>query len=133
MNLYYVKTQACDIENHFLHLFCKKMVNYCPTDKGNTSRGYHLECRGKLRIKVRHPEYSEGSPKLVPCYGLEIPRCTQDDVLYYICLMIACAKPEQLTQVAPSIRRSKSYVTVLASIAPSTPLIIKSAASTQPK
>ena len=50
----------------------------------------------------------------------------------HICAMSASPKAEHDSKVASSIRRSKSYVTVFALIAPSIPLTIKSAASTQP-
>src|ERR1017187_8666759 len=46
--------------------------------------------------------------------------------------MIASPKPLHFTSVAPSIWRAKSYVTVLAAIAPSMPLRTRSAASFQP-
>ena len=49
------------------------------------------------------------------------------------CLMIALPNSEHFSFVAPSIMRWKSYVTVLAPIAPSRPLMIKSAASPQPR
>jgi len=56
---------------------------------------------------------------------------------YPIFLITASPNPEHFTFVTPAspsafISRSKSYVTVLAEIAPSMPLMIRSAASFQP-
>ena len=51
--------------------------------------------------------------------------------LSHMCLMTASPNSEHLSFVAPSIMRWKSYVTVLAEMAPSMPLMIRSAASFQ--
>jgi hypothetical protein len=49
-----------------------------------------------------------------------------------ICLIISLANSEHLISFAPSICRAKSYVTVLAPIVRSNPLMIRSAASCHP-
>lgn len=59
------------------------------------------------------------------------------DAGQFMCLITASPNSEHLTLVTPGspsafMRRSKSYVTVLAEIAPSMPLMIRSAASVQP-
>ena len=49
-----------------------------------------------------------------------------------ICSMMASAKALHFRSVAPSMRRSKSYVTVFAPMAPSMPWMMRSAASVHP-
>src|SRR5512133_652689 len=50
----------------------------------------------------------------------------------YICSIILSPNTEHLISVAPSMSRAKSYVTRFEPMAPSMPLIIRSAASVQP-
>lgn len=52
--------------------------------------------------------------------------------LRYMRSMMAVPNSLVLTSVAPSMRRAKSYVTILSAIAASMPLTIRSAASSQP-
>lgn len=64
---------------------------------------------------------------------ISMPACSvlrQNSV--YMAAMIASPNSLHLISVAPSIKRAKSYVTRLFAIAPSIPVMIKSAASVHP-
>ena len=61
-----------------------------------------------------------------------LPRLKAGCTVRHIFAITAFANSLHLTSLAPSIKRAKSYVTVRAVMAPSMPLMIRSAASVQP-
>lgn len=73
-----------------------------------------------------------GRPRSRRAPGLRRYANSPLEALNYIFPITALANSLHFTSFAPSMRRAKSYVTVLPPIAPSIPLMIRSAASVQP-
>ncbi len=86
-------------------------------------------CYATFQAAKRHDRPKPGQLKRSGLAGVNRPA---HDNGYFILSIMTCPKPEQLTWLAPSIKRAKSYVTFLLRIDFFMELMMRSAAFTQP-